>query len=93
MLLARKNIEIIKKRSRLLVFKIKTKSNKKILKKNNFWIKKILLNASLRKASYNVVMYEIKIKEMFKNIKKKKTKTLIKVNKSIHLKITIEKIE
>jgi len=51
----------------------------------------MLLNASLRKASYNVVMHEIKIKEMFKNIKKKRTKTLIKVNKNIYSKIIIKK--
>jgi len=54
----------------------------------------MLLNASLRKASYNIVIYEIKIKKMFKDIKKKKkTKTLIKVNKNIYSKITIKKIE
>jgi len=55
----------------------------------------MLLNASLREASYNVVIYEIKIKRIFKNIKKKKkkAKTLIKVNKNIYLKITIKKIK
>jgi len=53
----------------------------------------MLLNANSREASYNVVVYEIKIKKIFKNIKKKKTKTLIRVNKNIYLKITIEKIE
>jgi len=53
----------------------------------------MLLNASLREASYNIVVYEIKVKEILKNIKKKKTKTFIKINKNIYLKITIEKIE
>ena len=53
----------------------------------------MLLNASLRKASYSVVVYEIKIKKMFKDIKKKRAKTLTKVNKNIYLKITIKKIE
>jgi len=92
-LFARKNIEIIKRRLKLLIFRIKTKNNKKILKKNNFWIKKISLNASLREASYNIVVHKIKIKKMLKNIKKKKTKMFIKINKNIYLKITIEKIE
>jgi len=36
MLLAHKNIEIIKRYSRLLIFRVKTKNSKKILKKNNF---------------------------------------------------------
>jgi len=35
-LLVRKNIEIIKKRLELVVFRVKTKNNKKILKKNDF---------------------------------------------------------
>jgi len=38
-------------------------------------------------------MYEIKVKRILKDIKKKRAKTLIKINKSIHLKITIKKIE
>jgi len=53
----------------------------------------MLLNISLRKANYDVVMHKIKIKKIFKDIKKKKTKTLIKVNKDIYSKITIKKIE
>jgi len=53
----------------------------------------MLLNASLRKASYNVVVHKIKIKKILKDIEKKKAKTLTKTNKSIHLKITIKKIE
>jgi len=51
----------------------------------------MLLNANLRKANYNVVIYEIKIKKKFKKFKKKKAKTLIKINKKIYLKIIIEK--
>ncbi len=69
------------------------KSSKKTLKKNDFWIKEILLNACLCKISFEVVIHEIKVKEMSKNIKKKKTKTLIKINKDIHSEIMIKKIE
>ena len=36
---------------------------------------------------------EIKIEEMFKNIKKKEVRMLIKINKDIHSKMMIEKIE
>jgi len=53
----------------------------------------MLLNASLREASYNVVMHKIKVKKIFKEIEKKRAKTLIRVNKNIYLKITIKKIE
>jgi len=35
-LLMRKNIEIIKRQLNLLIFRVKTKNSKKILKKNNF---------------------------------------------------------
>jgi len=39
------------------------------------------------------VIHEIKVEEMFKNIKKKRMKALIKINKDIHLKIMIENVE
>jgi len=39
------------------------------------------------------VIHKIKIKEMFKDIKKKKMKMLIKINKDIYLKMIIEKVE
>ena len=69
------------------------KSSKKTLKKNDFWIKEILLNACLHEISFEVVIHEIRIEEIFKNIKKKETKVLIKINKDIHLEMKIEKIE
>jgi len=39
------------------------------------------------------MIHEIKIEEMFKDIEKKKIKALIKINKDIHSKIMIEKVE
>ena len=63
------------------------------MKKNDFWIKKISLNICLHEVSFKVIIHEIRIKEMFKNIKKKEVKTLIKINKDIHSKMMIEKIE
>ncbi len=93
MLLTRKNIEIMKKWSNLLIFWIKIKDSKKILKKNDFWIKEISLNISLYEVSFKIVIHEIKVEEMFKNIKKKKMKAFIKINKNIHLKIMIEKVK
>ena len=89
----RKNIETMKRWSNLLIFWVKMKDSKKILKKNDFWIKKISLNASLREISFEVVIHEIKVEEMFKDIEKKKMKALIKINKDIHLKMMIKKVK
>jgi len=88
-----KNIETMKKWLKLLIFWIKMKSSKRTLKKNDFWIKEISSNICLYKISFEVVIYKIRIEEMFKNIKKKEMRTLIKINKDIHSKMMIEKIE
>ncbi len=93
MLLMCKNIKMMKRWLKLLIFQVKMKSSKKILKKNDFWIKKISSNACLYKISFEVMIYKIKVEEMFKNIEKKKMKMLIKINKDIHSEIKIEKIE
>jgi len=47
----------------------------------------------LHEISFEVVIHEIKIEEMSKNIEKKETRTLIKINKNIHSEMIIEKIE
>ncbi len=88
-----KNIKIMKRWLKLLIFWIKMKSSKKTLKKNDFWIKEILLNACLHEVSFEVVIHEIKIEEMSKNIEKKETRMLIKINKDIYSEMMIEKIE
>ncbi len=92
-LLTRKNIETMKRWSNLLIFQVKTKDSKRILKKNNFWIKEISSNASLHEVSFKIVIHEIKVEEMSKDIKKKRMKVLIKINKDIHSKIMIKKVE
>ncbi len=93
MLLTRKNIKTMKRWSNLLIFQVKMKDSKRILKKNDFWIKEISLNASLCKVSFKIVIHEIKVEEMSKDIEKKKTKVLIKINKDIHSKMMIEKVK
>ena len=93
MLLIHKNIETMKRWSNLLIFWVKIKDSKKILKKKDFWIKKISLNASLHEVSFKIVIHEIKIEEMSKDIEKKRAKALIKINKDIHLKMMIEKVK
>ncbi len=92
-LLTRKNIKMMKKWLRLLIFWIKMKSSKKTLKKNDFWIKKISSNIYLHEVSFEVVIHEIKVEEMSKNIKKKETRMLIKINKDIHSEMMIKKIK
>ena len=93
MLLTRKNIETMKRWLNLLIFQVKTKNSKRILKKNDFWIKEISLNISLYEVSFKIVIHEIRIEEMFKDIEKKRMKALIKINKDIHLKMMIEKVK
>ena len=93
MLLTRKNIKTMKRWSNLLIFWIKMKDSKRILKKKNFWIKEISLNISLHEVSFKIVIHEIRIEEMFKDIEKKKIKALIKINKDIHSKMMIEKVK
>ncbi len=93
MLSTRKNIETMKRWSNLLIFQVKIKDRKRILKKNDFWIKKISSNASLHEVSFKIVIHEIKVEEMSKDIEKKRAKALIKINKDIHLKMMIEKVE
>ncbi len=89
----RKNIKTMKRWLRLLIFQVKMKSSKRTLKKNNFWIKKISLNACLHEISFEIVIHEIKVEEMSKNIKKKEMRMLIKINKDIHSKMMIKKIK
>ncbi len=69
------------------------KNSKRILKKNDFWIKEISLNICLCEVSFEVVIHKIKVKEMSKNIKKKEVRMLIKINKDIHSEMMIKKIE
>ncbi len=88
-----KNIKTMKKWLNLLIFQVKTKDSKRILKKNDFWIKEISLNTSLHEVSFKIVIHKIRIEEMSKDIKKKRTKVLIKINKDIHSKMMIEKVE
>ncbi len=89
----RKNIETMKRWLKLLIFQVKMKSSKRTLKKNNFWIKEISSNTCLCEISFEVVIHEIRIEEMFKNIEKKEMRTLIKINKDIHSEMMIKKIE
>ena len=89
----RKNIEIIKRRSRLFIFRVKTKKSKKILEKNDFWIKEISSSASTRNVNYDVMIHEMKMKKISQNMKKKDAKTFTKINANIHSRMKINKVK
>ena len=63
-LTARKNIVKIKKYKKLMIFRIIFEESKKILKFNDFWIKNVVLTAALRREKSEVIIYEIKVKNM-----------------------------
>jgi len=90
---ARKDIEAIKRRPGLLIFRVKTEGSKKILEENDFWTKEVSPNASLRGASYGVVVHGIRVEGMPKDMEKEGAKALTRANKGIHPEVTIEKVE
>ncbi len=90
---ARKDIEAMKRRPGLLIFRVKTEGSKRTLEENDFWIKEVSLNASLRGASFGVVVHGIRVGGMPKDMEKEGAKALTKANKGIHSEVTIEKVE
>jgi len=89
--LVRKDIIIVRKQFDIVIFRIKIEKSKRILKKNNFWTKKILSNASLREANYDIIVYKIKVESILKNIEKNDAKTFIKINNCLYLRVIIDK--
>ena len=67
-LIARKNILKIRKFKKLMIFKVIFEESKKILKFNNFWIRDVVSTAILRREKFKLIIYEIKIKNMFQDI-------------------------
>ncbi len=51
------------------------------------------MNAYLHEVSFEVVIHEIKVEEMSKNIEKKEVRMLIKINKDIYSEMIIKKIK
>ena len=86
-LTARKNIVKIKKFKKLMIFKIIFESNKKILKFNDFLIKNIVSTMILRREKFKIIIHEIKIKNMFQDIKNEKAKMRKKIDEIMHLKL------
>ena len=90
-LFARKNIMKMRKFKKLIIFKMIFKKSKKILKSNNFWIKDVVETATFRRKKSNVIIYKMKIKSIFLNIKNKETKTMQKINNIMHLRLQMKK--
>jgi len=87
------DILTIRQHKRIIVFQIACESNKKILKQNDFWAKKISIIAILRQKCVNVIMNEIRVKDIFKNIKKEELKTLYNACARTYLSLKINKIQ
>ena len=56
-------------------------------------MKDVIKTTTFRREKSNVVIYEVKIKNIFSNIKNKKVKVIEKTDNIIHLKLQIKKIK
>ena len=92
-LFARKNIVKIKKFKKLMIFKIVFKKNKKILKLNNFWIKNVAITTTFRRERFEIMIHEIKVKNMFQNIKNENAKVIKKIDEIMHSKLQIKSVK
>ena len=88
-----KDIIDIKKFKKLTIFQTIFKRNRKILKLNKFWFKNIARTMILRRDRFEIVIYEIKIKEIVQNIKNEKEKIMKKTWQVIPSGLQIKKIE
>ena len=92
-LIARKNIIKIKKFKRLMIFRIIFEKSKKILKFNNFWIKNVVSTTILRRKKFEMIIYEIKVKNMFQDIKNEETKMMKKISEIMHSKLYVKNVK
>ena len=92
-LTARKNIVKIRKFKKLMIFRIIFEENKKILKFNDFWIKNVVSTTILRREKFEMIIHEIKVKNMSQNIKNEKTKMIKKIDEIMHSKLQIKNIK
>lgn len=90
---ARKNIIAVRRRPGLVTFRVRTEESKRILEENDFWTKEVSPNASLRGASYGVVVHGVRVEGMPKDMEKDGAKALTKANNCIHPGVTIDTVE
>ena len=92
-LLARKNIVEVKKFKKLMIFKIVSEESKKILKSNNFWVKNVVITTIFRRERFEVMIHEVKIKNMFQDIKNENAKVIEKIDEIMHSRLQIKNVK
>ena len=90
-LTTRKDIVAIKRSQRRLIFKVTTKTNKKIFENNDFWIKKISQKTTLREKQIEMMIHDVRIENLSKNIKNVVSKTLKKTEIKTKLNLNIKR--
>ena len=90
---ARKNIVEVRRFKRLVVFKIVSEGSKKILKSNDFWIKDVVITATLRREKFGVMIHEVRVKSMPQDIKNGGAKVIEKAGEVMHSELQIESVE
>lgn len=89
---ARKNIQEIRCFKGMVVFKMRSESNRKILKSNNFWVKNVSIATILRRKRAKMMMHDIRVKGMSKNMKEERAKTMKRSCKIMHQELKIEEM-
>ena len=92
-LIARKNIIKIKKFKELIIFRMIFEESKKILKFNDFWMKDVVSTTTLRREKFEMIIDEIRIKNMLQDIKKKKAKMMKKIDEIMHSRLQIKSVK
>ena len=92
-LIVRKNIVEIKRFKKLMIFKIIFEESKKILKFNDFWIRDVVSTTILRREKSEIIIHEIKVKNMFQNIKNNETKMMKKIDEIMHSRLQIKSVK
>ena len=89
----RKNIQRIKRFKNMIVFKTNFENNKKILKFNDYCIKNVSTTTNLRIKRARMIIHEMRIKEISKNIENEKAKMLKKTCERMHSNLKIKKMK
>jgi len=92
-LTTRKNILAIKRHEKVITFKVEFVDNKRLLQINDFWIKKIFMNATIHRDKYEIIVHEIRVKSILTNIKKKKSQKIERECSKIYMKLKVEKMK
>ena len=92
-LTTRKNIMKVRRFKEIMIFKIIFEKSKKIFKSNDFWMRNVVKTTIFRREKSNVIIHEMKIKNMFSNIKNKKAKMMKRIDDIMHSGLQIEEMK